>query len=395
MKKLSSLQKKKRKLVVGLMSGTSADSVDAVLAEIRGFGSSTIVKQIAFVSHPYPKGYKKFLLHHSLPGNGSVDVVSSLNILIAQFFADAVKAVAKKARIPLRAIDLIGSHGQTIHHRPDQTAMFGKKIRSTLQIGDPSTIAKLTGIVTVGDFRTGDMVLGGQGAPLVPYFDYLIFRSSTQNRILLNIGGIANLTLLKRNCTLHDIIAFDTGPGNMVIDALMQRFYKKEFDENGTIANSGKILPSLLSVLLKHEYFSHRPPKSTGREIFGNEFLAIFSALTKGMKKEDLIATATEFTAASIRDQYNRFVLPLLQRKNLDEIIAGGGGLKNNTVMDSLKKYFYPTPVVSTDQFGISSDAKEALCFAVLANETIHEQPANLPSVTGAQAYTVLGKICL
>jgi anhydro-N-acetylmuramic acid kinase len=204
------------------MSGTSVDCIDAALISITGSGTSTNFKQLAFASHPYPKGFREYVLKNSLPGTGSVDTISTLNILIAQFFVDAVKAVVLKARIPIGKIDLIGSHGQTIHHLPTARRLFGKNVRSTLQIGDPSTIAKLTGIVTVGDFRTGDMALGGQGAPLVPYFDFLTFRSATRSRALLNIGGIANITLLPKNCSVRDVLAFDTGPGNMIIDGLMK-----------------------------------------------------------------------------------------------------------------------------------------------------------------------------
>jgi anhydro-N-acetylmuramic acid kinase len=395
MKKLSALQKKKKKLVVGLMSGTSADGIDAVLAEIRGSGSSTVIRQVAFISRRFPQGYKEFLLHNSLPGNGTVDSISSLNILSAHFFADAVKAVARKARLPLNTIDLIGSHGQTIQHIPEPHKIFGKNISSTLQIGDPSTIAKLTGIVTVGDFRTADMAVGGQGAPLVPYFDYLMFRSTTKNRALLNIGGIANITLLKKKCTVDDVFAFDTGPGNMVIDSLMKHFYRKDFDAEGSIARKGKIHSSLLAVLLKHEYFSQRPPKSTGRELFGKDFLKIVLSIGAGVAKEDLMATLTEFTVLTVYDQYRRFLLKKLGREHLDELVISGGGVQNTTLVESLQHYFHPAAVVSSDALGISSDAKEALCFAVLANETIHEIPSNVPSVTGAKQSTVLGKICL
>lgn len=392
---LQKLQHKKKKLVVGLMSGTSVDSIDAVLVEISGYGYSTSLKRRAFVSLPYPLGFREYVLRNSLPGSGAVDTISQLNILFAHFFADAVKAVAKKAGVSLSSVDLIGSHGQTVHHIPEGRKFFGKHVRSTLQLGDPSTIAKLTGIVTVGNFRTADMALGGQGAPLVPYFDFLIFRSKSENRALLNIGGIANITLLKKNCSVDEVVAFDTGPGNMIIDAAMKMLFGKEFDQEGNTARKGKIIPSLLKQLMTHKYFSRSLPKSTGRELFGQKFTEQLLRQYKEKKKEDIIATVTEFTALSVFDQYRHFLKRRLEGEPLNKLIVSGGGTLNNTLMDSLKHYFHPTTIVSSSALGIESKEKEALCFAVLANETIHEQPANVPSVTGARHATVLGTICL
>jgi anhydro-N-acetylmuramic acid kinase len=390
------LVRKKEKLVVGLMSGTSVDSIDAVLSAITGNGTSTRFKQIAFHTHCYQKGFRKFVLQNSLPSSGSVGMLSTLNILFAQFFADAVKSLAKKARIPLSMIDLIGSHGQTVHHLPEIRNLFGKNIRSTLQIGDPSTIAKLTGIVTVGDFRTGDMALGGQGAPLVSYFDFIVFRSTEKNRAVLNVGGIANITLLQKNCSINNVIAFDTGPGNMVVDALMNEMYNKPFDNHGDVAARGNILPGLLQKLQRHPYFSQPLPKSTGRELFGA--MIVEKILPKNfnrIRKEDIIATATEFTVLTIYDQFNRFLRKRLKNGTLNELIVSGGGSKNKTMMDSLQRYFSPTQIITSDSLGVSSDAKEALCFAILANETITGNSSNIPSVTGARRETVLGKICL
>ena len=395
MNKLKRLQKKKKRLAVGLMSGTSADAVDAVLAEISGSGPSVRIRQRAFVSLPYPKGYRKQLLHASLPGNSSVDEISTLNILVAHFLADAVNAVASKARIPLRNIDLIGSHGQTVHHLPSPQRIFGKTIRSTLQIGDPSTIAALTGITTVGNFRPADMAHGGQGAPLVPYFDYRMFRSRTKNRILLNIGGIANITFLKKGCSSRDIIAFDSGPGNMVIDGLMKRYYNREFDRDGAVARSGMLLPSLLSAMMKHRYFILRPPKSTGREVFGDAFIKTIASIGRHRRRQDIIATATEFTVLSLYDQIHRFILPAMKGATIDEIIVGGGGSRNAVLMELLRRYFEKSAVALSDDYGVSSDAKEALCFALLACETIDGIPSSLPSVTGASRSAVLGTIAV
>jgi anhydro-N-acetylmuramic acid kinase len=380
------------KYVVGLMSGTSVDSIDAVLVSITGFGISTRFKELAFVSYPYPKGFHEFVLRNSLPGSGTVSDICTLNILIAHFFADAVRAVAKKARVRLSDIDLIGSHGQTVHHIPVPKKLFGKSVRSTLQIGDPSTIAKLTGIVTVGDFRTGDMALGGQGAPLVPYFDFLAFRSEKKNRALLNIGGIANITALPKGCSVADVVALDTGPGNMVVDALMKRFYGRPYDKNGVTAFKGRILVDLMVHLLRHPYFKQKPPKSTGREMFGASFVNDILRSARHSHKQDIITTVSEFTPVTIYHQYTTFF-----RKHMmpDELIVSGGGAHNRFFMEGLRRYFAGARVVTSDQLGMSSDSKEALCFALLANETIHHQSSNVPSVTGASHPTVLGKICL
>ena len=389
---LVSLQNKRTKLIVGLMSGTSADGIDAALVRVSGSGVDTRLTQLAFGTYPYPAGLQKLILQNSLPGTGSVDLLCELNILVASFFADAVKKIARKAHIRLADIDLIGSHGQTVHHLPQPKRVFGKTIRSGLQIGDPSTIAKLTGITTVGDFRTGDMAVGGQGAPLVPYFDYLMFRSKTKNRILLNLGGIANFTALPRSCSVGDVVAFDTGPANMVIDALMLELYGKKLDRNGRIAQSGWVSADLLSELMAHPYFKQRPPKSTGREIFGKTILPQILKHRRTLGKGDIVATVTRWTALSVFDQYERFIE---KRMSADEILASGGGAHNRSVMTGLQEYFHPVPVNKIESIGFSSDAKEAVCFAVLANETICEHPSNVPGVTGASRPVVLGKICL
>ena len=395
MTRLEKIIGKKERTIIGLMSGTSVDSIDAVLVSIRGSGNSTTFKQRAFHSYHYPKGYKDFVLRNSIAGAGSVESISTLNVLVANFFADAVHSLIKKAGIRTSSVDLIGSHGQTIHHLPVIRTLFGKKIRSTFQIGDPSTIAKLTGIITVGNFRTGDLALGGQGAPLVPYFDFLAFRSSRYNRAVLNIGGISNITLLKKNCLVDNVTALDTGPGNMVIDALMEHLYGQRYDGNGSVAESGKILPSVLGKLMQHQYFKQPIPKSTGRELFGKEFVKKILQLSRGKRKEDVIATVTELTALTIFDQFNRFLRKRLNGDKLHELIISGGGSKNGMIVKSLKKLFSPAGILLSDDLGVPSESKEALCFALLANETISGNPSNVPSVTGASRKTVLGTICV
>jgi len=386
------LQNKKTKLVVGLMSGTSADGIDAALVSITGNGTSTRLRELAFATFPYPRGLRELVLKSSLPGTGSVDLICELNVLIAHCFADAVKKIVRKGHVILSSIDLIGSHGQTMHHLPKQASKFGKLISSTLQVGDPSTIAKLTGVPTVGDFRTGDMALGGQGAPLVPYFDYLMFRSVKKNRILLNLGGIANFTALPRGCNVDDIIAFDTGPANMVVDALMMKHFGKRYDSDGEVALSGSVDEKLLNEMMRHPYFRQRPPKSTGREVFGSMFFPRILKHQRRLSSRDLIATATQLAPYSVYDQYNRFVK---NRMKVDELLVSGGGVHNRAMMKALHCYFAPADVRNVESLGFSSDAKEAICFAVLANETISENASNVPGVTGAGKRAILGKICL
>ncbi|MBI4429973.1 MAG: anhydro-N-acetylmuramic acid kinase [Ignavibacteriales bacterium] len=392
MTKLERLQKKKKKLAIGMISGTSADGIDAVLVTINGTGESTRIRQHSFASYPYPKKFKEWLLASSQPGKGTVDQICELNILSALFFADAAKRLARKSGVALSEIELIGSHGQSIHHIPDERQRFGKKVRSTLQIGDPSTIAKLTGVVTVGDFRTADMAVGGQGAPLVPFLDYVLFRSKKKSRLLLNLGGIANMTALPKNCSIEKVSAFDTGPANMIIDGLMKKFYGRPFDRGGEVAQTGRVIPALMNWMSRLKYFELEPPKSTGRELFSAEYLRRLLQHSGRNRKNDVIATVTEFTAYSVHGQYQRFVH---KRKPVDEVIASGGGVHNKTMMLALRRYFSPIPVVPIEHLGVSSDAKEAILFAVLANQTITEQPSNVPGATGAQKPVVLGKICL
>jgi anhydro-N-acetylmuramic acid kinase len=264
-------------------------------------------------------------------------------------------------------------------------------VRGTLQIGDPSVVAALTGITTVGDFRIADMAVGGQGAPLVPYFDWLMFRSRRKNRLLLNIGGIANITLLPKNCAPEEVTAFDTGPGNMVVDSLMHEFYGKPYDQDGRVAATGAVSLELFHAMALHPYLRQRPPKSTGREEFGEEYLQKLLRSAKGYDREDIVATASQFTAYAVFDGYRRFVGPRMQA---DEIIVSGGGARNRFFLDELQRYFSSSAVRRIEEFGMSGDAKEAICFGVLAHETMAGNAANLPLVTGARKRVVLGKIC-
>jgi len=392
MKSLERLFRKNKKLVAGLMSGTSADGIDAAMVEIRGGGTKSTIRCIAFETYPYPHGFKEFLLKNSNAKTAKLDEIARLDMLIARLFAQAVKKIVKKAGKQMSDIDLIGSHGQTIHHLPIMNKMFGHQVRSTMQIGNPSAIAKLTGIVTVGDFRVGDVAVGGTGAPLVPLFDFLMLRSNRIHRGILNIGGIANITILPKKCSLDNVIAFDTGPGNMAIDALTQQFYHKPYDKNGEIASSGKIISPLLSRLVRHPYLKQSVPKSTGRELWGNAFIADILRHARSAKKSDIITTVTEFTPLSIYQNYLRFIQP---RIKIQELIVSGGGTQNNYLMDGLRRYFADASIRTSDELRIPSDGKEAICFALLANETIAENPGNVPGATGAQKKTVLGVIAL
>jgi anhydro-N-acetylmuramic acid kinase len=382
---------KRSRLVVGLMSGTSLDGIDAVLLRVSGAGPGTTFEQLAFVERPYPAGLRRLILKNSTPETSRVDDIARLNFLLAGLYADAVRALARKGHVKLADIALIGSHGQTIQHLPKPYTMFGRKIRATLQIGDPSVLAALTGICSVGDFRVGDLAVGGQGAPLVPYFDWLVFRSTTKNRLLLNIGGIANITVLPKNCTADEVVAFDTGPGNMVVDSLMHEFYGKPFDDRGNTAASGAVSLELFSRMMRHPYLKTRPPKSTGREEFGKEFVRELLKHTRGYDREDVVATASQFTAYAVYDGYRKFVGGKMK---VDEVIVSGGGSKNRFFLDELCRYFGGTRIRQADEFGVSAEAKEATCFAVLAHETAAGHPTNLPRVTGAKRKVVLGKVC-
>jgi anhydro-N-acetylmuramic acid kinase len=382
----------KKKLVVGLISGTSADGIDAALVEVRESGVKTRFHQLAFLTQPYPEGLKKLLFAQSDPATSGVDTIARCDFLLGELFADAALRVAKKAGVKSGDIDLIGSHGQTIHHLPLPVRLHGKRIRATSQIGNISVIAKRTGAVTVGDFRSGDIAAGGTGAPLVPLFDYLALRSASSHRASLNIGGIANITVLPRACSLDEVYAFDTGPGNMIIDGLMRSLFRREFDAGGETAAQGKILPRLLGPMIRHSYFRNPVPKSTGRELFGEKYVRGILAHFGKNDRYDLIATATEFTALSIYQQYLKFIRP---RTPVAELIVSGGGIHNVTLMASLSRYFTPIRVSTSASHGIDPDAKEAVCFALLANETISGNPSNVKGATGAKRSTVLGTIAI
>jgi len=394
MQKLVDLSKKDTKYVIGLMSGTSLDGIDVALVKIDNNWVDTKINLIGFLEHPFPAGLRETILKNSLKETSNVEDICRLNFLIPKIYVEAIETLCSQINFEIEKIDLVGSHGQTIQHLPKEVNYFERMIASTLQIGDPSVIAKLLGVTTVGDFRTGDVALGGQGAPLVPYFDFLLFHSTEKNRALLNIGGISNITVLNKSGSQKDVLAFDTGPGNMMIDLLMQKFFDKKFDVNGDVARSGKLNDDLLTALItKDNFIESVPPKSTGREYYGIEFLDNLFTEFNDVTPENWLHTITKFTAYAIFRNYEKFIQA---ETELDEIIISGGGAKNLFLYECLSDYFGKnTEVEVIDKIGISSDAKEAICFAVLANETISSNPSNIPRTTGASKPTILGKICL
>jgi len=391
MKVLFEITQLPKKRIIGLMSGTSADGVDAALVELEGSGIETKLQLLSFHFSPYVREIREQIFELFSPETGQVDKICRMNFLLGRFFADAALSAIDEAGLSPSDIHLIGSHGQTIYHLPPSS---GAIVPSTLQIGEPAVIAHKTGIPVIADFRVADVAAGGEGAPLVPYVDFLLFREEKRTRTLQNIGGISNVTVLPANATIDDILAFDTGPGNMLVDAAVKLLTSGQynFDPNGSLAAKGKSDEKLLFELISHPFIFAPPPKTTGREHFGIYFAKkiISKAKEKNVKDFDILATFTEFTAKSIYGNYQRFVFP---KHSVSEVILSGGGTHNLTLVEHLDRYFGNIPVVKIDDYGISSDAKEAVAFAVLANETLAYHPGNVPNVTGAVRPVILGKI--
>jgi len=392
MDRLVGLHDQSSRVVAGLMSGTSLDGVDAVLAVLEGSGPNLDVEPEAFVHVPYPDALRALLRRNSTPASSSVRDLARLNVRLASLYADAVDQVLAEADRDRDALDLVGSHGQTVQHLPEPADCAGEDVRATLQIGNPSTLATRLGVPVVGDFRSADVALGGQGAPLVPYFDYVALTAPDEARGLLNLGGIANLTVLPADGAPDDVLAFDTGPANMVTDALADRLFDAPFDRNGRHAAAGTPDYDLLADLLDGDYFRTEPPKSTGREAFGADYVdrLLGAAQSRGLDAEDTMATATLLTAASVYQAYAQYIR---EEQSIDVLVVSGGGVHNDTLMRMLTDAFAPIPVRPAAEYGVDADAKEALCFAVLAHETVNGVPTNLPSVTGASAATLLGSI--
>lgn len=390
---------KPERLVVGLMSGTSVDGIDVAIVRVSGSGRGTKILLVSASDVPYPEYLRSNVLALS-HGKGDAAAVSRLNVALGYAFAKAVKTALVVANLAPRDIDVIASHGQTISHTPPQgvRSLRGGNNESvtgaTLQIGDPSVIATQLGIPVVSDFRSADIALGGQGAPLVPYADWCLLTDPKKTRAVQNVGGIGNVTFLPANAESHQVIGFDTGPGNMLMDKAVHWATngRANMDYDGKRAQNGHVLPDVLEFLLNHPFLERRPPKSAGREEFGDAFfdrLVQQFRLTRD-RDDDLIATLTAFTAYSIADAYVRY-LPQMP----DEVIVGGGGARNKHLLHLLQAKIAPVPVRTHEEVGINSDVKEAVAFALLANETLLGVPSSLPSVTGAVRPAVLGKLTM
>jgi anhydro-N-acetylmuramic acid kinase len=386
--------KPKSMLVLGMMSGTSADGIDVALARISGEPPGLKAKLMGHTSVKFPVSLRKEILHVAEGHLITANELSQLNFRLGEVFADAALSACTRFRVSPSRVDLVGTHGQTVFHQGIPAYFFGRKVASTLQIGEPSIIAARTGITTVGDFRPADIALGGQGAPLVPYADYLLYRHAKLGRVSLNLGGIANITVLPRAAKQNQVLAFDTGPANMLIDALVSHFTdgRRRFDANAGLASQGRSNPALLNELMRDPYLKLAPPKSTGREYYGSAYVKKILGLGRRhrAKPNDLIRGATIFTALSVVDALNRFVLP---KTKIHQLIVSGGGARNPLILAQLAAALPNIEVLPSSRLGIPEDAKEAFAFALLAYESFHQRPANLPSATGAHGPAILGKI--
>lgn len=396
MNKLLRILRKDTRLVVGLMSGTSVDGVDAALVKIKGSGLDTKVETIAFKNYPYDEQIRERIFQLFNPKQSTVDNICHMNFLLGEIFAKAALEIISEAGYKPEDIDLIGSHGQTIYHLPNPVYDYGYTIRSTLQIGEPAVIAERTGIVTVGDFRVRDVAAGGQGAPIVPYTEYIIYRDKNKNIALQNIGGISNVTIIPANAGVNEVFAFDNGPGNMIIDEVVVRITKgkQRYDKNGEMAKEGTVNNSLLEYLMDDKYFKQPLPKTTGREYFGSAYVdrLMEKAENMGIRGKDLIATVTAFTAKSIAESYKYYIL---NKYRLDKVIIGGGGSYNKTLLSFIREYLEGIDVITQEDMGFNSDAKEAVAIAILANEAINGNKNNIPNVTGAKNPVVMGKLII
>ncbi len=376
--------------VVGLMSGTSGDGVDAALVEITGKGRSLKAQALASNTLTYPRSLQQRILTASV--SGTVAEICHLNALLGEWFANAALHVIRKSQLRPADVALIGSHGQTVHHLPHGIHAPGVgAIRSTLQIAEPAVIAERTGITTIANFRPRDIAAGGQGAPLTPAVHVLLFKHSRRARLVVNLGGISNVTYVPRGGRPEAVQAFDTGPANMVLDALIARLTsgRQSMDRDGKLAMKGHVDDRLLSKLLAHPFLSKRPPKSTGREEFGVALIEDVVAIQqqRGLSIEDLLATCSMWTAKAVGTS-KRWI-----GGEVDEVVVGGGGVRNRAIMSHLATVFSPVPVQTFDEVGWDSKAFEAVAFAVLAYQTATCQWGNIPAVTGARHPVILGTL--
>lgn len=390
----------KSMVVAGVMSGTSADGIDVALCRISPASRKHGTPRIQLLGHagfPYPKAVRETVLRAMDAKSISVADLSRLNWRLGELYAEAVAKTQTKLGIKA---ELVGCHGQTLYHQSIAAKYLGALVRCTWQIGEASVIAERLRVPVVSDFRPADMAAGGQGAPLVPMLDYVMFRSQKVNRVLQNLGGIANLTAIPAGASANELLAFDTGPANMVIDACMSRLFGKPFDRNGAIARRGHVIDAIVARILREPYFSSPPPKSCGREEFGEAFVSRFIAQCRkaGASDADVVATATTLTAESIADAYRRFVIPHLAKRAPHaetELVVAGGGAGNATLMSMLSDRLKPSGVNVrlVEEFGVSHQAKEAVAFALLAWLTWFGLPGNIPAATGALRGVILGKV--
>lgn len=387
---LRKLQKKKVLYAVGLMSGTSLDGVDAALVKIINKKNPSF-EMIDFVSIPYPENLKQKVLKNSIPTTSNIQEICSLNVELSNKYVEAIKAVLEKSRFSIEKLDFIANHGQTVWHNP---ANMDGLASSTLQLGDPSTISQAFNKLVIYDFRTLDMAYGGSGAPLISMSEFLIFRSMEKSRILLNIGGIGNITHLKRKCEIDEILAFDTGPGNMLIDGACMKLFNKPYDADGKIGKSGIVNEKIVDELMMDDYFKLLPPKSTGREKYSNSFLndVIDKARKYSMTDEDIVSTLSAFTARSIINQIETHIPDFVD----GELVVSGGGANNPYLLELLNKYKTKKyKVITGYDLGYNADAKEAIGFVVLGYLRIMNKPSNVVSVTGATKPVSLGSMVL
>ncbi|WP_232310114.1 MULTISPECIES: anhydro-N-acetylmuramic acid kinase AnmK [Francisella] len=368
------------------MSGTSLDGIDVALCKIKGCSLETDIKLVNFKTYPYPDDVLKDIKKAINLESSNSQLLCSLNFKLGIEYASAVKKIVEANRMSLKDIAFIASHGQTIYHQAKNNGNF---IKSSLQLGDAATIAYECQTTVVSNFRAGDIAAGGDGAPLVPYVDYLLYRNNNKSRALHNIGGIANMTIIPKNANIDDIYAFDTGPGNMMINRAVEILFNKDYDKDGDIAAKGRVIPDMLQELLENQYLELKPPKTTGRELFGTEYTDIIINKYKSNRPEDIVHTLTIFTAESIAISYKKFVFG---KYKLDQIIFAGGGAYNKFLIKAISD-LVNVEVLTFEDIGESSNAKEAIAFAVLGNETLHKNYNNIPSATGAKSRVILGQI--
>ena len=378
-------------IVAGVMSGTSADGIDVAIVRLLGRGFGLRLQLLGEYQRAYPANVRRAVLAAMNAPAASVPDLSRLDFLLGELYADAVLAAQKEAAVK---VALVGCHGQTLYHQGESASYLGRPIACTWQGGESALLAARVGVPVVSDFRPADMAVGGKGAPLVPFLDYVAYRNRRIGRVVQNIGGIANLTAIPAAADSEQVIAFDTGPGNMVIDAVTERLFGRKYDRDGRIAARGRVLDNIVSQVLRGSFFRARPPKTAGREQFGREFVERFLRACGRAREEDIVATATALTARSIGDALRDFVLRK-RGANFREFVLSGGGASNRTLLAMLDTELRRLNLTLrlSDEFGIPSQSKEAIAFAVLAYQTWHRQPSNIPAATGAKKGAVLGKI--